>query len=179
MFLFLVLIIDAGFKNERESLCIKITQAINKRTELNTKHWKYVNDFTLAEAIKLKDSLQNDDEEKLEKPLTYHNRTKQFLPYEGSKVQKQMEELEEYALENEVKVNQKKSKVMLFNTAKKHDFIPALCIDNEALEVVEEIKLLQVKITNDLKWSSNTKYITSKVYSRLWMLRRIKLLGVS
>ena len=57
MFLFLVLIIDAGFKNERESLCIKITQAINKRTELNTKHWKYVDDLTLAETIQIKDAL--------------------------------------------------------------------------------------------------------------------------
>ena len=48
----------------------------------------------LAEAIELKDILQNYDEEKLEKPLTYHNRTNQVLPYEGSKVQKQMEEIE-------------------------------------------------------------------------------------
>ena len=48
MFLFLVLINDAGFKNERESLGKKITQAINKITELNTKYWKYVDDLNLA-----------------------------------------------------------------------------------------------------------------------------------
>ena len=28
-----------------------------------------------------------------------------------------------------------------------------------------------------MKWNQNTKYITTKAYSRLWMLRRLKLLG--
>ena len=80
-----------------------------------------------------------------------------------------------------MKVNIKKTKVMLFNTAKKHDFTPALKIDRqiEVLEVTDEIKLLGVKITDDLKWNSNTKYITSKAYSRLWMLRRLKNLGAN
>ena len=68
---------------------------------------------------------------------------------------------------------------MLFNTAKKNAFTPALKINNEALEVVEEMKLLGVKITTDLKWNSNTKFITTKTYARLWMMRRLKLLGAS
>ena len=94
-------------------------------------------------------------------------------------MQKQLEDINEYAANNEMKVNQNKSKVMLFNTARKHDFTPALTIDNNKLEVIEEIKLLGVKISNDLKWNLNTKYITTKAYSRLWMLRRLKLLGAS
>ena len=40
---------------------------------------------------------------------------------------------------------------MLFNTAKKRDFTPKLVIDKEPIEVVEEIKLLGVKITTDLR----------------------------
>ena len=43
---------------------------------------------------------------------------------------------------------------MLFNTGKKRDFTPKLVIDKEAIEVVEEIKLLGVKITTDLRWNS-------------------------
>ena len=35
------------------------------------------------------------------------------------------------------------------------------------------------KVTDDLKWNANTKYITAKGYSRLWMLRRLKALGAS
>ena len=179
MFLFLVLINDAGFKNESESLGVKITQAFNKRTELNTRHWKYVDDLTVAEAINLKRSLTSDDENTLQKPLSYHNRTQQVLPEGASQVQKQLTELSEYAKENEMRVNKRKTKVMLFNTARKHVFTPALQISEEMLEVSEEMKLLGVKITNDLKWNSNTQYITNKAYSRLWMIRRLKKLGAN
>ena len=78
-----------------------------------------------------------------------------------------------------MKINVKKTKVMLFNTAKKHDFTPTMRIEDDLLEVVEEFKLLGVKITNDLKWNTNTKYITTKAYSRLWMLRRLKTFGAN
>ena len=44
---------------------------------------------------------------------------------------------------------------MLFNTAKTRDFSPEMIIDNNTLDVVEEMKLLGVKITSDLKWHSN------------------------
>ena len=107
MFLFLVLINEAGFKNIKESIGLKITQAINKRSELQPGHWKYVDDLTVAEALKLKDSLENDDEGTLDKPLTFHNRNNQVLPQHLSKVQNQLEEINQYALENEMKINHK------------------------------------------------------------------------
>ena len=78
-----------------------------------------------------------------------------------------------------MKVNKKKTKIMLFNNAKKNDFTPVMKLDNELLEVSEEIKLLGVKITTDLKWNANTQYITSKAYKRLWLLRRLKNLGAN
>ena len=68
---------------------------------------------------------------------------------------------------------------MIFNTARKYDFTPTLNISEDLLEVSEEIKLLGVKITDDLKWNSNNQYITTKAYSRLWMLRRLKNLGAN
>ena len=109
MFLFLVLINDASFKNKRESLGEKITRAYNKRKELDTRHWKYVDDLTVAEAINLKASLTNDEEEVLELPLTCHNRTQEILPSDESKVQKQLIEISEYAKENEMKLKQKEN----------------------------------------------------------------------
>ena len=177
MFLFLVLINDVGFKKESESIGIKLTKAFNKRKELDTKHWKYVDDLTVAEALKLKESLENDDDDLLKKPLTYHNWNNQILPLEASQVQKQLEEINEYAVTYETKVNHKKSKVMLFNTSRKYDFTQALTINKNKLEVVEELKLIGVQITNDLKLNQNTKNLTTKAYSRLWMLRRLKSLG--
>ena len=63
MFLFLVLINEAGFKNENESIGLKLTQAFKKRKALDTKHWKYMDDLTVAEALLLKDCLDYDEDE--------------------------------------------------------------------------------------------------------------------
>ena len=68
---------------------------------------------------------------------------------------------------------------MLFNTQKVRDFNPTMYIENTHIEVVEELKLLGVKITSDLKWNSNTEYITKRGYKKLWMLRRLKTYGAN
>ena len=66
-----------------------------------------------------------------------------------------------------------------FNTAKNWDFLPEINVDGINLEVVEEYKLLGVMITSDLKWDTNTEHITKKAFSRLWMIRRLKNLGLN
>jgi hypothetical protein len=68
---------------------------------------------------------------------------------------------------------------MLFNTAKKRDFTPTLSIDGEEIDLVEEMKLLGVIITSDLKWSKNTQYTTKRGYNKLWILRRLKQNGAN
>ena len=50
-------------------------------------------------------------------------------------------------------------------------------MDGESLEVVDEVKLLGMVITSDLKWSKNTESMCKAGYSRLWMLRRLKAQG--
>ena len=47
------------------------------------------------------------------------------------------------------------------------------------MEVVKEIKLLGLIVTNNCRWDANTKHIVTKGNSRLWFLRRLKLLGAS
>ena len=54
-----------------------------------------------------------------------------------------------------------------------------MTIEDNTLEVVEEIKLLGVKMTSDLKCHCNTSYISQKAYSRLWLMRRLKQLGAN
>ena len=77
-------------------------------------------------------------------------------------------------------INSEKTKVMLFNTGTKYDFMPNLQInDGEFLEVVEEFKLLGVVLQSNLKWYANTDYMCKKGYARLWMIRRLKGLGAS
>ena len=90
-----------------------------------------------------------------------------------------MEELVEYSIENEMKINKSKTKAMLFNSARTRDFTPKLNIEGDIIDVVEEMKLLGVKITSDLKWSANTQYTTNRAYKKLWMLRRLKAFGAN
>ena len=48
-------------------------------------------------------------------------------------------------------INGEKSKVMLFNTGHKYDFMPKLRIHEQSnLEVVDKYKLLGVKLRSDL-----------------------------
>ena len=145
LFLFLILINDAGFPQKEKNIGMKLVEAPNKRKEIPTSHWKYIDDLTIAEALDLKRCLKSDSENKLEKPLTFHNRTSHILPPGVSKVQTQLIDLQQYAIDNEMKINKEKTKVMLFNAAKTRDFTPDLKINNENIELVEDIKLLGVE----------------------------------
>ena len=179
MFLFLILINDAGFEEEDRSLGDKLTSAAGIRKAIKNLHLKYVDDLTIAEAVKLKNVLHVENDNAWARPLEYHNRTEQVLQPEDSQVQAHLCELSQYAETNQMKINHKKSKVMLFNTSRNNDFRPQMKIENVVLEVVEEMKLLGVIITSDLKWHKNTEHITKKAYSRLWLIKRLKQMGAS
>ena len=96
-----------------------------------------------------------------------------------SYLEKQLKEIEEHAATNEMKINQKKSKVMLFNTSTTNDCQPEMDLEGLRLEVVTEMKLLGVIITEDLKWHENTSYTSKKALSRLWVIRRLKKMGAT
>ena len=179
LFLFLIQINDAGFPEEDREMGKRITAAVNKRKAIQTKHWKYVDDLTLAEALDLDTILISDNENKLEKPLTYHNRTEHIIQHKESKLYKQVENIVNYTKENEMKINKSKTKVMLFNTKTSKDFTPDIVIEDKQIEVVEKLKLLGVIISNDLKWDENTEYITKRGYNKLWVLRRLRLNGAN
>ena len=89
-----------------------------------------------------------------------------------------MNRLTSYATLNEMQLNCKKTKVMIFNNRRKLDFQPEVTTEaGDILDVMEEFKLLGVKVSSNLKWYANTQFICAKGYSRLWMLRNLKKLG--
>ena len=68
----------------------------------------------------------------------------------------------------------KKTKTMIFNfTKKKEVYSECLKEDNANIEVVNEMKLLGTIITDDLKWESNTSYLTKKAYNRMQLLHNV------
>ena len=94
-------------------------------------HLKYVDDLTIAESLRLKNVLNVEKDKAWTRPLAYHDRTEQTLQPQDSQVQAQLNELSKYADTNQMKINFKKSKVMLFNTARTRDFLPSLQIGSQ------------------------------------------------
>ena len=56
-------------------------------------------------------------------------------------------------------LNQRKTKVMIFNFTDKNKCTTNLNLNDEKLEVVNQTKLLGVIISDDLKWHKNTEYL--------------------
>ena len=72
-------------------------------------------------------------------------------------------------------INPKKTKIMKFNKSRKHDFPPELYFsDKQRLELVQEVKLVGVVVSQDLKWQKNVDFICKKACQKLWVLRRLK-----
>ena len=69
---------------------------------------------------------------------------------------------------------------MLFNTSRNYDFPPEVQLPhtNSFLDVVENTRLLGIQISADLRWYRHTSYLQERANSKLWMLRRMKILNV-
>ena len=180
MFLFLVLINGAGFRTNLKNVGKYITKPFNRRGPMPKIHLKYIDDMTIAEALDLKKALTGNPDPEPERPLQYHERTGHVLQEAKSNVQDMLTELKAYTETHEMKLNTDKTKVILFNKSKKYDFLPQCYFDEgDNLEVVEEFKLLGLKIRSDLSWSSHCDEICQKGFARMWMLRRLKPLGAN
>ena len=90
----------------------------------NEIHLKYVDDLTLAEAVNLSEQLQYESPSNRPLPDNFHARTCHRFPAENSAVQQQLIRTKEYAEVNDMKINEKKTKVMLFNPCRSIDFTP-------------------------------------------------------
>ena len=131
MFLFLILINKAGVADQSKRLGERLNAAASKRDEITNMHVKYVDDMTIAQAICLKTELETDSSKTWPKPPMKRERFEQILPQERNKLQKHLDEVSNYALENEMKLNKEKTKVMLFNTACQRDFMPEISVDGK------------------------------------------------
>ena len=138
---------------------------------------KYIDDQVQGELLQLKTALQPSIDSFIG-PRTFHDRNG-LVNQPNTLLQTRLNNIESHANIHQMKINSKKTKIMPFNFTRKYDFIPSYQINGQQLEVVYETKLLGVMIRSDCKWSSNTTYIVNKAKSRLWFLRRLKMLGAS
>ena len=181
LFSFLIKVNSAGFKKLEKNLGSKITQSVNKRAPLPYSHMKFIDDLSLVKSLNLRDCLVTNPNPI--HPVTFRDRTHHLLPSSAGDMQTQLDDLHKHSQEHQMRINHNKSKVIIFNTARNYDFVPKLTLPDmgggEYLEVVEHFKLLGVMVRSDTRWYDNTNYICKKGYGRLWMMRRLKKLGVN
>ena len=135
---------------------------------------KYVDNGSVAVSVNLKTCLTKDPV-KRPNPVNFHERTGQILPPENNLLQFYLDDAEKFTDENKMMINHKKTKIMLFNNSRKYDFPPEVYFsDKKNLEVISEMKLLGVIVSDDLKWKKNTDFSCQKARQKLWTLRRMK-----
>ena len=77
-------------------------------------------------------------------------------------------------------INKKKTNAMLFTRSKKSDFPPEMHFqDGSPVNIVSQTTLLGVIITDNLKWTENTKFLCLKARRKLWTLKRMLLLDLN
>ena len=127
---------------------------------------KFVDDLSLAESVSLDSQLVISNAELV-------------LPPAESILQNRLNEVALTADYHDMKFNLDKTKIMVFNFTRKYQFEPEMSLDGEVLDVVNETMLLGLTVTSDCKWDKHIKLTVTKGNSRLWFLRRLKLLGAS
>ena len=95
-----------------------------------------------------------------------------FIPREHLKTQSNLERVERWAKEKQMKLNVKKTKNICFNFTKDKQFSTDIKLNNESIETVSETKLLGTIITNDLKWNKNTDNIVKETNKRMQILHK-------
>ena len=140
--------------------------------------FKFVDDLTVLEKINLlivgltsfhtKQSVPSDV---LENNL--------IIPAENLNSQNYLNEIKKWTDNQKMILNQKKTKVMIFNFTNNYQFTTRLKLNDETLEIVNKTKLLGVIFTDDLKWDENVKYLVKRAYQKMQILRIAATFGAS
>ena len=85
-----------------------------------------------------------------------------YLPSININTQGYMDKIERWTNENQMKVNGKKTKLMIINFTRNYQISTRIYLEGELLEIVKETLLLGCVITSDLKFQKNTEHMVKK-----------------
>ena len=139
---------------------------------------KYIDDATQVATINLKKSLIPDPVCR-QQPLNKNERTKMVINPEENLLQQELDRFHSEVTKNKLVINEKKTQIMVFNPSKIYAFPTEFTIGpSEVLQVKPVLKILGIQIQDDLKWGAQVDQMVKKASSKIWMLRRMKKLGV-
>jgi hypothetical protein len=140
---------------------------------------KYVDDSTQVASINLAASLMRDPVER-QRPLTRQERFGTVLRAEENVLQHELDAFTAFAEDNKFVINKKKCFVMKFCRARTYDFPPELTVGGSPiLEQKDTLKILGVQVQSDLGWGAQCNQMVRRATNTIWILRRMKSLGVA
>lgn len=89
------------------------------------------------------------------------------------------EYLSRWSADNKMRFNVTKSKEIIFSFAKSAPDCLPISIDGNNIERVEEVKILGVTISSDLKWTKHVNNLLKKANKRLYLLMLCRRAGLS
>ena len=140
--------------------------------KLDEDRFKFVDDLSTLEKINILIVGLASFNSKFSVPsdIPDHN---QFIPGQHLKSQEYLTKIKEWTDNQKMVLNEKKTKVIIFNFTEKYQFATRLELNGQNLEIMNQAKLLGVIITNDLKWDANTDYLVKRANKRMELLRKV------
>ena len=102
-----------------------------------------------------------------------------FINNKNLKSQDYLNQINTWTQNQKMMINNKKTKAMIINFTKKHQFTTRLELNNKNIEVVPEMKILGTIISNSLSWNTNTSNLIQKVNKRMLLIKKILGFGAS
>ena len=124
---------------------------INDLVIRHDRRWKYVDNTTVSEVI---------------------------AKGEQGNIPSLINEMENWCIENGMKLNRPKCKDLIISIAKECPELDRVFIQDYELTPVSSVKILGVHVSADLKWNVRISYIVAKASKHLYFLRLLKRAGV-
>ena len=99
-----------------------------------------------------------------------------YVPADSLTTQANLDQIAAWTEENQMKLNEDKSKYMVF-TRSNTEFATRLTLNGNTMERIEEVKLVGVWLTTFLDWDKNTRELCKRAYARMTMLTKLKYVG--
>ena len=94
-----------------------------------------------------------------------------------SRIQVAINQACKWSAKNMKNVNSEKTKEMIISFSRKRNDVPAVIIDQKAIERTETFKLLGVLLSDDLDWGPHVEYLLGKCSQRIYLLVLLKHAG--
>ena len=137
-----------------------------------SERFKFLDDLSILEIINLLTIGISSFNVKLQVPndIPVHN---QYISPDDLKSQDWLNQINEWTIKQKMKINEKKTKCMIFNYTSKYQFTTRLSINNQPIEMINSTRLLGTILQSDLSWNLNTKDIVKNADARMELLRKV------